>query len=82
MTDQRNEDHPKNLLLLIDNAEFPTSKTELIETAEENGGTESAIEALRALPHEEYATLEDVNNDLGLIEELPGQQNLFASKSA
>jgi len=82
MTDMKNEDHPKNLLMLIDSAEFPTSKASLIETAEENGGTESAIEMFRALPHEEYETLKDVNADLGLINEEPGQQNMFASKSA
>ena len=82
MTDMKNEDHPKNLLVLIDNAEFPTSKASLIETAEENGGTESAIEMFRALPHEEYETLKDVNADLGLINKEPGQQNMFASKSA
>lgn len=82
MTDQINEDHPKNLLILIDNVEFPTSKTELIKAAEDNGGTESAIEMFRALRHEEYETLSDVNDDLGLIEEIPGQTNMFASKSA
>lgn len=80
MTD--NKDYPPNLLTLIDTAEFPTSKTELIKVAENNNASEEAIEAFRALRHEEYETLEDVNNDLGLIEELPGQENLFASKSA
>ncbi len=82
MTDFKNEDHPKNLLALIDNVDFPASKTELVAAAEDSNASESALEVFRALQHESYNSINDVNEDLGLIEELPGQTNLFASKSA
>ena len=78
MTDMYNDDHPQNLLTLIDSAQFPTSKTELVKVAEDNGATQNAIEAFRALPHETYASIKDVNKDLGLINELPGEQNMFS----
>lgn len=69
-----------NFLELVDGAEFPMTKAELVAWCEDKGASEEALDAIQALPHEEYPTLSSFNREIGLIERLPGaRMNMFSS---
>jgi|AntRauTorcE11897_2_1112592.scaffolds.fasta_scaffold00100_27 hypothetical protein len=71
---------PMNLLELFDDAQFPTTKAELVSHAEDNDASEDALDMLQALPQNRYETLEDLNKDMGKIKSIPGQENLWSSQ--
>lgn len=77
---QHNE-NTMNLEGLLDGIDFPATKLEIVTYAGDNGASEEALEAFRALPKQSYNSYYDVNSGLGLIEALPGNENLFSSKS-
>jgi hypothetical protein len=69
-----------NFLELVDGAPFPLTKPELVAWCEEQGASEEALDAVQALPHREYESIEAFNRDIGLIETLPGaKMNMFSS---
>ncbi len=69
-----------NFLELVDGAEFPMTKTELVAYCEDQGASEEALDIIQALPHAEYPSLESFNREIGMVEQLPGgKMNLFSS---
>lgn len=86
--DQRNiimprssADFPPDILEILDGVEFPASKVDLISHAYDNDASEEAVEMLRALPDSSFNHLSDVRDNLGRIEELPGNQQWGSSPS-
>jgi hypothetical protein len=69
-----------NLETLLDGIDFPATKSEIVTYADDQGASEEALEAFRALPKQSYNSFYDVNSGLGMIESLPGNENLFSSK--
>lgn len=74
-------DMPMNLEGFLYGVQFPSVKAEIINYAEENGASEEAMEVLRALPERDYRNMQDINEGLGLIEEQPGSENIWSSRS-
>ena len=72
---------PMNLEEIIDGIEFPAAKVQIVDYAGEQGASEEAMEMLRALPVQNYDSMEEINNNLGLIEEQPGSENLWSSNA-
>ncbi len=69
-----------NFLELVDEAHFPMTKAELVSYCEDKGASEEALDAIQALPHEEYESFAAFNREIGLIETLPGgRMNQFSS---
>jgi hypothetical protein len=69
-----------NFLELVDGAEFPMTKAELVSWCEDRGASEEALDIIQALPHPEYSSLASFNREIGLIERLPGaRMNMFDS---
>jgi hypothetical protein len=59
------------VLEVLDGVAFPATVLELIEHAQEHGGSESVVEVLRAMPDRTYSSMQQVSRGLGLIEDLP-----------
>ena len=72
---------PPDILEILDGIEFPTSKIDLISYAYDQDASEEAVEMLRALPDESFNHLNDVRDNLGRIEELPGEQQWASEPS-
>ena len=73
---------PMNLEEVVSGVEFPATKIELTEYAIENGASERALEAFRALPDLTYNSMKDLNKDLGKIAAIPGNDNIWESTEA
>jgi hypothetical protein len=72
-----------NFLELVDGAHFPKTKAELVSWCEDQGASEEALDMIQALPHDEYATFDAFNREIGRIEQLPGgDSNLFSSSQS
>lgn len=67
-------DFPPDILELLDGVEFPATQADLISYAYDNDASEEAVEMLRALPDSTFNHLSDVRDNLGRIDELPGNQ--------
>ena len=74
-------DMPMNLEEVLYGFQFPSAKVQIITYAGENGASEEAMELLRALPVRSYRNMQEINEGLGLIEEQPGSENLWSSRS-
>lgn len=72
-------EQPVNLEELLDGAEFPVERGQLVSLAQDNGGSQEAIELIRGLPDRKYVSMQDLNKGLGTIEKIPGQHNMFPS---
>ncbi len=66
---------PPHILELLDDMEFPATKTEIVEYALEQDGAEEAMDILEAMPDRLYEDLHDLSDDIGMIEDLPGTDN-------
>lgn len=75
---ERQTPAPPDILELLDGAQFPATKLELIDYAYDNDAGEEAIEMLRALPEDTYNHMSDVRKNLGSIASLPGVQQWSA----
>ena len=73
---------PMNLEEIIDGIEFPAAKVQIVDYAGEQGASEEAMEMLRALPVQNYNNMNEINAELGKVEEQPGSENLWASRGA
>ena len=73
-------EHPIHILELFDDKQFPASKAALVDHANDKDASRESISMLEALPRTEYETLNELNDDLGKIEKLPGQENLWPSQ--
>jgi len=62
---------PPDILELLDDMEFPASKIEIIDHAQDHDPGEDALMLLEAIPDRIYDDLHDLNRGLGLIEDLP-----------
>ncbi len=74
-------DAPVNVEEVLDGIPFPAAKVQIITYAGENDASEEVMEMLRALPVQNYDSMEEINNNLGLIEEQPGSENLWSSNA-
>ncbi len=71
-----------NFLELVDGAEFPMTKAELVAYCEDRGASEEALDIIQAMPHNEIDSFAMFNREIGLIENLPGSKmNMFSSSS-
>lgn len=66
-----------NVLELLDNAELPATKAELVAYAADNDASEEALDMIQAMPDIEYHSIRQINKGLGMIEDLPGTDNGF-----
>lgn len=73
-------DMPLNLEELLDGLNWPATKTGIVSYAQDRDAGAEALDLLQALPREEYDSLEALNADLGLVEDLPGSENLWSSQ--
>lgn len=73
---------PMNLQELLDGIRFPAAKVQIITFAGEHGASEEAMQLFRALPVKNYNNMQEINAELGLIEEQPGSENVWSSRSA
>ncbi|MFP4385875.1 MAG: DUF2795 domain-containing protein [Alphaproteobacteria bacterium] len=76
------ENRPLNLETLFDDMIFPANKTDLISHAQEKETTQDTMTLLRGMPAREYLSLNDLNQSLFLLEELPGGENQWSSAQA
>ncbi|PZP55312.1 MAG: hypothetical protein DI586_07325 [Micavibrio aeruginosavorus] len=63
-----------DILELLDGVEFPASQADLISYAYDQDASEEAVEVLRALPDSTFNHMQDVRENIGKIDELPGVQ--------
>lgn len=71
-----------NMLEVIDGLDFPVTKAELVDYAQDQGASEEVLDLLQGMPERDYASLPEVNKYLGLIDKLPGNENLWASEES
>jgi len=72
---------PVNVEEVLDGLPFPAAKVQIITYAGENDASEEVMEMLRALPVQNYDSMEEINDNLGLIEDQPGSENLWSSNA-
>jgi hypothetical protein len=72
-------DLPPNILEVLDGMAFPATVIEIVSYAEDHDASEDVLDLIQAMPDRDYASLAEVSRHLGLIEELPGQENLWSS---
>lgn len=72
-----------NFLELVDGAEFPMTKAELVSYCEDRGASEEALNMIQAMPHNEIESFAMFNREIGQIETLPGgHMNMFSSSQS
>lgn len=59
---------------------FPASREEAIIYATENGAADTALDLMRALPEKDFQSIEDINDSLGKMRHVQGEENIFASR--
>ena len=74
-------DAPMNVEEVLDGLPFPAAKVQIITYAGEKNASEEVMEMLRALPVQNYDSMEEINDNLGLIEDQPGSENLWSSNA-
>ena len=77
MTDEMS--HPVNLLEVLDGVRLPASKGDLVAYALNHDASEEVLEEIRAMPGDRYESVRDIANHAGLIESVPGGENLWSS---
>lgn len=60
--------NPIQLQKHLKGVDYPASKEELIEQAQEQGADENVLSALKQLPDEQYETPADVSKAIGELE--------------
>lgn len=70
---------PMNLEEVLNGIVFPTAKVEIIVYADQQGASEKALELLRGLPARSYKNMQEINRYLGLVDQQPGNENLWPS---
>ena len=60
---------------LLTGFEFPGTKEEIIQYAQDQGASEEALELLQAMPMEYFDSMDDFNRNALLIENLPGDNS-------
>ena len=63
-----------NYLELIDRMNFPATRAEIVEYAQNHDASEEAVEAFRAMPRQYFQTLEEVSRSIGQMDQLPGEE--------
>lgn len=74
------ENMPPNLETLLDGIALPAAKTDIIAYAQTQGAGPEALELFYAMPERRYETMKEINKGLGLVEKLPGNENLWPSR--
>lgn len=63
--DQENKSNPVNIQKHLAGVDYPASKEDLMDAAENNNADESVLNMLRMLPEKDYESPMDVNEALG-----------------
>lgn len=58
------EDPARSITPQLDSVDYPTTREQLVEAAEDNGASADIINVFKALPREEYLSREQVMRDL------------------
>lgn len=75
-------DMPINLEMLLDDINFPVTRVEIVAFAEAQGASQEALTLLSALPSKVYRNMQQINANLGMVDQLPGDENIWASGDA
>lgn len=68
MSEQDKPQLPIHVVELIENFDFPGTKLEIIDYAQDFNPDGEVINILQAIPEREYDSLEDLKNVIGTIE--------------
>ena len=69
-----------NIQALLDGISFPAEKTNIVAYAKDHGASGEALSMLEIMPDRSYNSMEELNKGLGLVEALPGQENIWVTK--
>ena len=59
---------PANITHFLDGLDFPATKDELIDHAEDNNAPQEVLDVLEQLPDQEYSSMADVMSGVGQVE--------------
>jgi len=59
---------PANIAGFLEGIDFPATKDELVDHAEDNGAPQEVIDVLESLPNQEYTSMADVMSGVGQVE--------------
>lgn len=62
------ERSPANIASFLEGINFPASKDELVDHAEDNNAPQDIIDVLEQLPDQEYTSMADVMSGMGQVE--------------
>jgi hypothetical protein len=71
--------HPLNMLEILDGVPLPATKQELIDYAQDHDASEDMLDQLQAMPGDTFNSISDINRHIGLVEDMPGSENLWSS---
>jgi hypothetical protein len=72
-------EHHINFLEVLDGMKFPVTKAEVILHAEAHGASEEVLDRLQGIPDDDYKTRDELLENINVIEEVPGFENLWSS---
>ncbi len=72
-------EHQINFLEILDGLKFPITKAEVILHAEKREASEEALDRLQAIPEDDYKTREELLDNINVIEDQPGFENMWSS---
>ncbi|MEN6519933.1 MAG: DUF2795 domain-containing protein [Armatimonadota bacterium] len=59
---------PANIANFLEGIDFPASKDELVNHAEDNNAPQDIIDILEKLPNREYTSMADIMSGVGQVE--------------
>ena len=59
---------PANIASFLEGIDFPASRDELLNHAEDNNAPQEVIDVLEDLPDQEYTSMADVMSGIGQVE--------------
>lgn len=59
---------PANIVSFLEGLDFPASKDEIINYAEDNNAPQEIIDVLEQLPDQDYTNMADVMSGVGQVE--------------
>lgn len=59
---------PEEIMEYLDEVEYPTSRDELVEAAEDSGAEDEVIAILNTLPDNEYTNSQEVSKALAQVQ--------------
>lgn len=59
---------PANIASFLEGLEFPASKDEVVDYAEDNNAPQEIIDVLEQLPDQEFLSMTDIMSGIGQVE--------------